>query len=133
MYYADTVTLDAGAAAVTNHVFQANSLFDPDVTGTGHQYLLRDTMAQLYESYRIIECEIKVTPVFTSATPLVPGFWGVFMDVNTSLDYSLSTAIIEAQAHNKKQTWALHNGIQSVVYGAYDRSITIKFDSASTQ
>jgi len=130
LYYADTITIDAGVAAVSNHVFQANSLFDPDVTGTGHQYLLRDTMAQLYESYRIVECEIKVTPVFTTSTPGIPGFWGVFMDVNTSLDYSLSTAIIEAQADNKKTTWALHNGITSVVYGNYDKSITVTFDSA---
>lgn len=33
--YVDVVSLDTGAAAITSHVFRANSIFDPDFTTTG--------------------------------------------------------------------------------------------------
>ena len=88
MNYADTISLAPGAAAITNHAFRCNSIFDPDYTSTGHQPLLHDEYQGLYGSYRVLSSKIRVTPVASSATTQVPAFWGVFVDQDTSLGYS---------------------------------------------
>ena len=48
-----------GSSAV--HVFSANSIFDPDVTGVGHQPLYRDQYAAIYENYVVLGSKITVT------------------------------------------------------------------------
>ncbi len=63
MTYADTITVDAGAAAITSHVYRAASIFDPDQTAAGHQPLNRDEYALFYNNYRVLTCKIKVTPI----------------------------------------------------------------------
>ncbi len=93
--YVDTITIAVASAAINNHVFRANSIFDPDLTATGHQPLLHDTYATLYERYRVLSSTIKVTPITTSSSTIVPAFWGVFGDEDATLTYSLSTAVIE--------------------------------------
>lgn len=93
--YVDTITLNPASAAMASHVFRANSIFDPDLTGTGHQPLLHDTYALLYTRYRVMSSKIKVTPVPVSATVVIPGFWGVFGDEDAGLNYTLATAAIE--------------------------------------
>jgi len=43
------------------YVFSANSIFDPNVTGVGHQPLYRDEMALVYAKYTVIQSYIRVT------------------------------------------------------------------------
>ncbi len=93
--YVDTITIATAGAGVNSHVFRANSIFDPDLTSVGHQPLLHDEYAALYERYRVVSSTIKVTPVTSSLTSQVPAFWGVFGDEDATLTYSLATAIIE--------------------------------------
>lgn len=38
-------------------VFRANSIFDPDFTGTGHQPIFRDLWASQYDYYAVIQCD----------------------------------------------------------------------------
>lgn len=42
------------------HVFNLNSIFDPDRTGTGHQPLGRDQYAALYNRYRVLSCRARI-------------------------------------------------------------------------
>jgi len=51
----------ATPAVAAMQVFRANSLFDPDLSGGGHQPLGRDTMASLYDEYFVWKCKITVT------------------------------------------------------------------------
>lgn len=46
-------------------VFQANSLFDPDFTGVGHQPMYFDNWKQIYSRYRVNFARITVTVVNT--------------------------------------------------------------------
>lgn len=93
--YVDTITIDAGSAAIASHVFRCNSLFDPDLTGTGHQFLMRDEYALLYGSYRVVSSKIKVTPVSSDTANITPSLYGVFRDSDVTLSYSLGTSVIE--------------------------------------
>jgi len=108
LMYVDTVTIDPGAAAIAKHTFLANGLFDPDNTGTGHQSLMRDTYSDLYSTYRVLSSSLRVTPVATTNANNVPGLWGVYLDVNTSLDFSLATAVIEDKRNKTK--WGMTIG-----------------------
>lgn len=61
MRYCDNITLDAGAAgAGVLHRFNANSVFDPDLTGTGHQPLGYDECAVLWTHYTVLGARMRV-------------------------------------------------------------------------
>lgn len=109
--YVDTVSVDAGAAAIVSHVFSANGLHDPDVTGTGHQPLMYDEYKLLYGQYRVISSTCKITPVGQTTASAVPSLYGVFLEADGVLDYSLGTSIIEDQ--RVKGRWAMSGGANS--------------------
>lgn len=56
--YRHDIAQNGGASAV--QTFRMNSIFDPDITGTGHQPLLRDLWASQYDYYAVLECEYKI-------------------------------------------------------------------------
>lgn len=127
MTYAETIQIDPAIAGVTTHVFRCNSINDPDFTGGGHQPLLHDTYEQLYGNYRVISSSIKVTPVTTTSSGVIPAFWGVFTDTNSSLDYTLASAAIEDKTRTKR--FSQYNGPASVFNGAMPNSLKASFNS----
>lgn len=63
MKYATDVSTDSQG----NYKFRLNSTYDPDLTGTGHQPYARDTLATLYNRYRVISCGYRITTPTSSA------------------------------------------------------------------
>lgn len=63
--YVENFTLDASASSSDSYVFSANSIFDPNVTGAGHQPMFRDNYAALYNKYRVNYSHITVVPLTT--------------------------------------------------------------------
>jgi hypothetical protein len=68
MKYTDLITLSNFAVGQDYHTFRAASIFDPDLTGSGHQPLGHDQWAQLYQRYRVLGCKMKVTFINQSST-----------------------------------------------------------------
>lgn len=65
----------AVSAPNTLYVYQYRSgLFDPDVTGTGHQPLYRDTFASLYNRYRVYGIKYYATAKSGTAIDLTSMF-----------------------------------------------------------
>jgi len=58
MRYVTDVSLDAGAGTVAHHLFNASSIFDPDVSGIGHQPYGHDQYQSIYNHYRVDKCII---------------------------------------------------------------------------
>lgn len=60
--YHDTtaLTIAAGGGVQTNYTFSANGMYDPNITGTGHQPFCFDQMAALYDHYVVIGSKITV-------------------------------------------------------------------------
>lgn len=50
-----------GAGQAYNYQFRLNSIFDPDLTGTGHQPLGHDEFAMLYNRYRVYGVSYTIT------------------------------------------------------------------------
>lgn len=67
--YVDHISLNSGAGTVAKHTFSANGLYDPDITGTGHQPLYFDQIAGVfYNHYTVVGATVKVTFMSGSAT-----------------------------------------------------------------
>lgn len=68
-YYNTGTTLNPGAGgAAAAYVFRANSLWDTDLTGIGHQPRGFDQLMSLYEEFCVIKAYIKVTFSSSSTT-----------------------------------------------------------------
>lgn len=67
-YVATPLSLNPGVGGIpATYVFSANGLYDPDVTGTGHQVLGFDQIMPMYDHYTVIGSRIKVIGANTTA------------------------------------------------------------------
>ncbi len=61
MQYADHYNVSIGPASnMETHVFRANSVFDPDFTGVGHQPRGYDQVKDMYEEWHVVASKIKI-------------------------------------------------------------------------
>jgi len=58
--YSTTVTLSSAASAIANQKFTGNGIYDPDVTGVGHQPYGYDQLSLIYSKYRVISAKCHV-------------------------------------------------------------------------
>lgn len=65
-YCSTGFSLDATTGTVTDHMFSATSLYDPDVTGVGHQPMAFDQWMTFYDHYCVLGSKITVTAMTTS-------------------------------------------------------------------
>lgn len=103
--YVENITFPAAAGAgfPTSYVFAANGIYDPNVTGVGHQPLYHDEMAALYQYYTVVGSRIKVT---FSQNPVDQQNYGIILSQDSSLasnptllkeEYGSSVALIPSQ------------------------------------
>lgn len=59
--YNETVSVNPGVASVTAYSFRANSIFDPNQSGTGHQPMGHDQWAAIYNHYIVLGSKIRCT------------------------------------------------------------------------
>lgn len=65
--YVDKITLNPGVSTSATYSFRLNSLYDPDLTGTGHQPIGFDQLVGVfYNHYTVLGARIKCT--FVSAS-----------------------------------------------------------------
>lgn len=60
MKYVQNLTF-SGAAGIASYVFSQNSVYDPNVTGTGGSCTGFNTLSALYYRYRVLSSRIRVT------------------------------------------------------------------------
>ncbi len=62
MVYSETIQLTSGALGVFDEeIYRANDLFDPDFAIGGHQPYGRDTLATLYNKYKVLAVKVDLT------------------------------------------------------------------------
>lgn len=78
----------AGAAAY--YQFRINSIFDPNYTGTGHQPLMHDQFAAIFEEYLVLEVKYRVSFVNTGTDTYIVGTQVNDVDTtDTILEYTI--------------------------------------------
>lgn len=86
--YAETIVLQSAIVPILPYFFSANSLYDPNRSGTGHQPYGRDTYATIYNHYTVLNSKITVT--YSQANGVLNAYtWGVSIedDVSTTPTY----------------------------------------------
>ena len=91
--YSQTVTINPGIGTCGVYKFRANSIFDPDYTGIGHQPYGHDNLESIYQHYTVDSSTITVTP-----TVGVAGVWGIQVDDNANFSTTGFDRAIETQA-----------------------------------
>lgn len=74
MKYVENVSITtAGVGLVSFGAFRANSIYDPNYSGAGHQAFLRDEYATFYKEYCVIGAKCTVRPI--RSTSLTAEVW----------------------------------------------------------
>lgn len=68
MYYESKLSNTGASGVIQKYVFSANGMFDPNITGTGHQPTGFDQMMLFYEHAVVVRSRIKVTFQSTAST-----------------------------------------------------------------
>lgn len=77
--YTTEINLNPGAAgAAASYVFGANAMYDPDITGGGHQPKGFDEWMTFYDHYTVVGSKITVQPA-VFATVAAPSWWGILI------------------------------------------------------
>lgn len=102
--YCDYLTLSSTTGVRALNVFAANGIYDPDITGTGHQPMYHDTYAAIYDQYTVIGSKITVHFAPASSKPWIVGINGD--------DDSTSTTVVATllEQNNAFSTMAAANG-----------------------
>lgn len=93
--YNETVSINPGVGAVTAYSFRANSVYDSNLTGTGHQGMGYDQWAAIYNHYIVIGSKIRATFHPVNAGTASTAF-GIRLDDDGSSSSTLVTDYIES-------------------------------------
>lgn len=84
--YSQAFTLDpSDVFESASRIYSANSLYDPDVTGTGHQPYLYDFWSQVYSKYTVTGARCVMYPEYQNSGNLTPGTFGIIISKDTTL------------------------------------------------
>lgn len=85
-YVEQELTLDPASIVLADYVFSANGLYDPNVTGVGHQPIGFDQMIAIYNHYCVIGSKITVNWIMVDTTATESATVGITLtDSNTAL------------------------------------------------
>lgn len=82
--YTDSFTLSNTAGVLTEYQFRANSLYDPNFSGTGHQPFGFDQIAAFYNHYDVLSSTIKVSMIAPNAGYTTAVVTGVYLSDDSS-------------------------------------------------
>lgn len=119
--YCENIVLQSVSGGIGKNVFALNSLYDPNVTGTGHQPFYFDQLAAIFTKYTVYGAKIKVTFSCTTETAATSSFVvGVAGNTSTSFYTDPQTAMEDN--HGK---WTNVNGRNG---NSGTRTLSLDFD-----
>lgn len=95
--YCNQVQLVSTGGTLAEHFMSANSLFDPDTTGVGHQPMGFDQWSVLYNHYIVSGAKISVKKVATTLNNANPTVFGVYTTDDTTTLYTSWQEFSEAK------------------------------------
>lgn len=82
--YQGSAALDPIAGVTAVHIWAANGVYDPDITGVGHQPRGFDQIMALYDHYVVIGAKITVDFVHDSGNPAATGYGIALRDTSST-------------------------------------------------
>lgn len=90
----------APAANFSLQQMRLNSLFDPDLTGAGHQPYCFDQYSALYASYCVTKCTVRIKAIMTSAQGNTTKAASLLQAANIGMFWSNGTASLTTNAYS---------------------------------
>ncbi len=79
--YRETKPIVCTTGAISSYVFTCNGMYDPNITGTGHQPMYFDQMSAIYDHYTVFKSEIVYEFIVKTADQMV----GTYIDDDASI------------------------------------------------
>lgn len=97
--------MNPAIGSIANYVFSCNSLYDPNVTGIGHQPRAFDQLMTFFDHYVVLGSKIIVTPMKADTANTVPGYFGILVsdDGATVASHTLQD-IMETRLNKSSRT-----------------------------
>lgn len=87
--YSEEISVNPTIGGVTAYVFRANSLYDPNLTGTGHQPAPYDQMKLFYKKFKVIGSKITARPIISDTNYETLNCYAGIINSKTSADYAV--------------------------------------------
>lgn len=94
--YCDNVAVSGSAGIPFKYQFSCNGLYDPNITGTGHQPMYFDQVTPIYNQYRVIGAKARGS-FSTGSGTTVPYIFGCYIDDDTTA-FVVQTEILEQKS-----------------------------------
>lgn len=122
--YADNFTLNPTTGVIGVHTFCANGLYDPNITGTGHQPMYFDTYSAIYDQYVVLGSKITIHAAPSTAAAGTAVYFGCLLEDDNSSLATKTTNYMMEQKNNRYKT------VNSVNYSNLGTSTLVKKFSA---
>lgn len=119
--YSENISLASTLGVLNSYIFRANSVYDPNYTGIGHQPYMFDQCAAFFNHYDVLSSHIKITVVPTISNPGVAVVSGIYLadDLTSYTDYG---TFIEAKRGTFKIIPAAANNTAPVtIYSKFNK------------
>lgn len=120
MRYSEDINLTA-STALQNYDFRANSIYDPNLTGTGHQPLGHDQWNTFYDHYVVLGAKISVKMFHTNNTNTDSVFF--------SLGLQDTSNTMTSQTHIREQPRSTWTMVSPPSAGQSQRMLAKKFSA----
>jgi len=112
--YAEQVAIAPASGAYTEYKFSANGLYDPNLTGTGHQPLYFDQLMLIYNHYCVTQSKITIV-----INPPVPAAATITAVLFTDDDTSTNTTSIQGAIERPGSVFSICQGATSMFTPSY--------------
>lgn len=98
--------------------YSANGMYNPNITGSGHQPMYFDQLMAIYDHYTVLRSRFKITPGVSGDQPYA-NTGVVYIDDDVSVVSNLSQAI-EMKTASKPRMWIPLAGSPPTIYKSWD-------------
>lgn len=97
--YAETVNVPIGVTGLGSYLFSCNGMYDPNITGTGHQPMYFDQFTAMYDHYTVLKSTMKATVVANTEGACI---FSLGQDDDTTISAAFSYTIWERPGYQTK-------------------------------
>lgn len=126
--YAETINVAINASGLGSYLYSCNGMFDPNITGTGHQPMYFDQFTAMYNHYTVLKSMIKVTVVANTTGATI---FSLGQDDDTTINAATNYTIWERPGFQTKVVNAPVNPENTSLWSKWDAKKVFGADAQS--
>lgn len=115
--YAESVNVTLNVSGLGSYIFSCNGMYDPNITGTGHQPMYFDQFSALYDHYTVLKSKMKCTVV---GHPNAALLFGLGQDDDTTIAAPNSYTMWERPGFQVKSVNAAVEPSDTFLWSSWD-------------